>query len=159
MYNLPALALAQVGGPGGGVGLVVCSAGCAVQADAAGTGRCWIHHGRLVELLVLLSLLFHLPQVLPRLAQLLQGWSPLGQPGLPLGEFASWRPLLEGESARQGGVLAAASMAEVHGSASDAYMRLVVELVLPPLRRELTNDWNPRCACVWEGIRGWRRGA
>lgn len=28
--------------------------------------------------------------------------------------------------------------------AADPYMRLVAELVLPPLRKELTNEWDPR---------------
>jgi hypothetical protein len=80
-------------------------------------------------------------QALPRLGQLLAGWSPLSDPGLPLPHFAAWRPLLESEAAAQGSVLGPAGGADF---GSDAYMRLVAELVLPPLRKELTNDWDPR---------------
>ena len=79
------------------------------------------------------------PQALPRLAQLMQGWSPLGRPELPVGEFAAWRPLLESEAAAQGSVLGGGDL-----SGGDAYMRLVAELVLPLLRKELTNEWDPR---------------
>lgn len=79
-------------------------------------------------------------QALPRLGQLLVGWSPLGQPSLPVAEFASWRPLLESEGAQQGGVFGA-------DLSADPYARLVAELVLPPLRKELINDWDPRCVC------------
>lgn len=82
-----------------------------------------------------------LPQALPRLAQRLSGWSPLDQPGLPVAEFAAWRPLLESESAQQGSVLSGTAGADL---AADPYMRLVAELVLPPLRKELTNEWDPR---------------
>lgn len=81
------------------------------------------------------------PQALPRLAQLMQQWSPLGDPGLPVAEFAGWRPLLESEGAAQGSVLGGGG--DLAGG-GDAYMRLVAELVLPPLRKELANDWDPR---------------
>ncbi len=80
-------------------------------------------------------------QALPRLAQQLSGWSPLDQPGLPVASFAAWRPLLESESAQQGSVLSGTAGADL---AADPYMRLVAELVLPPLRKELTNEWDPR---------------
>ena len=46
------------------------------------------------------------PQVLPRLGHMMAGWSPLESPGVPVAEFASWRPLLESEGAAQGSVLA-----------------------------------------------------
>ncbi|EFN58159.1 hypothetical protein CHLNCDRAFT_50559 [Chlorella variabilis] len=82
-----------------------------------------------------------LAQALPRLAQLMQQWSPLGDPGLPVAEFAGWRPLLESEGAAQGSVLGGGG--DLAGG-GDAYMRLVAELVLPPLRKELANDWDPR---------------
>lgn len=68
-------------------------------------------------------------------------WSPLDAPALPAAEFAAWRPLLEGEAAQQGSVLGGAAAA-VDGA--DPYTRLVAELVLPPLRKELTNSWDPR---------------
>ncbi len=82
-------------------------------------------------------------QVLPRLGQLVAQWSPLDAPALPAAEFASWRPLLESEAAQQGSVLGGAAAV---ADGSDPYMRLVAELVLPPLRKELTNSWDPR----WE---------
>ena len=90
-------------------------------------------------------------QVLPRLGQLLHQWSPLDQPGLAAAEFAAWRPLLESEAARQGAVFGGSSAADLH-SGADAYMRLVAELVLPPLRKDLTNSWDPR----WVQVGGWR---
>ncbi|KAI7842892.1 hypothetical protein COHA_003404 [Chlorella ohadii] len=88
-----------------------------------------------------------LAQALPRLAQQLSGWSPLDQPGLPVASFAAWRPLLESESAQQGSVLSGTVGADL---AADPYMRLVAELVLPPLRKELTNEWDPRDAARLE---------
>ncbi|PRW56706.1 septin and tuftelin-interacting 1-like protein 1 [Chlorella sorokiniana] len=89
-----------------------------------------------------------LAQALPRLAQQLAGWSPLDQPGLPVADFAAWRPLLESESAQQGSVLGGGGLGVDLGA--DQYMRLVAELVLPPLRKELTNDWDPRDAARLE---------
>ena len=88
-------------------------------------------------------------QVLPRLGQLLHQWSPLDQPGLAAAEFAAWRPLLESEASRQGAVFGGSSAADLH-SGADSYMRLVAELVLPPLRKDLTNSWDPR----WVAFRG-----
>jgi hypothetical protein len=76
------------------------------------------------------------------MAQLLQLWSPLQDPGLPLAQFAAWRPLLESEGARQGSVLGGGGLELAGGG--DAYMRLVAELVLPPLRKDLANSWDPR---------------
>ena len=58
-----------------------------------------------------------------------------------MASFAAWRPLLESESAQQGSVLSGTVGADL---AADPYMRLVTELVLPPLRKELTNEWDPR---------------
>ena len=89
----------------------------------------------------LLSSFLGTPQALPRLAQRLSGWSPLDQPGLPVADFAAWRPLLESESAQQGSVLGGGMAVDL---SADPYMRLVAELVLPPLRKELTNEWDPR---------------
>ncbi|KAL4858605.1 Septin and tuftelin-interacting protein 1 [Chlorella vulgaris] len=89
-----------------------------------------------------------LAQVLPRMAQLLQLWSPLQDPGLPLAQFAAWRPLLESEGARQGSVLGGGGLELAGGG--DAYMRLVAELVLPPLRKDLANSWDPRDAAQLE---------
>lgn len=80
-------------------------------------------------------------QVLPRLGQLVAQWAPLDAPALPAAEFATWRPLLEGEGAAQASVLAGAAGGT---DGSDPYMRLVAELLLPPLRKELTNSWDPR---------------
>jgi hypothetical protein len=99
----------------------------------------------------------------------LQGWSPLGDPGAPVAAFASWRPLLESEAAARGSVLGAVADAAASG---DPYMRLVAEIVLPPLRKELTNEWEPRwvarpvlllhallvCHCTWLAGGCWGKG-
>ena len=88
-------------------------------------------------------------QVLPRLALQLAGWSPLAAPAAPTSEFAVWRPLLESEGARRGvlgGVGGAAAAAGDLSALSDPYARLVAETVLPPLRKELVQGWDPRCA-------------
>ncbi|GAB4821104.1 hypothetical protein N2152v2_008150 [Parachlorella kessleri] len=94
-----------------------------------------------------------LAQVLPRLGLLLQHWSPLEQPELGAAEFAAWRPLLESESQRQG------VLQHDMGDADDPFTRLVAELLLPPLRKDLTNSWDPRDAArlerfmeVWEPL-------
>lgn len=69
-----------------------------------------------------------LNQVLPLLAQLLQGWQPLLQPELGTAEFKAWRPLLESAAARQS--VLAGSWEET----GDPYAELVMQVVLPPVR-------------------------
>lgn len=94
-----------------------------------------------------------LAAVLPRLATALKHWAPLDDPDAPAAEFAAWRPLLEHEGRRHGGSLPMTS----HGadflslsSSSDPYLRLVSEVVLPPLRKDIANRWDPRDAAAME---------
>eukprot|EP00887_Chlorella_sp_A99_P006127 scaffold22.g6127.t1 len=112
-----------------------------------------------------------LAAALPRLAAALRGWSPLRNPRRPAAAFAAWRPLLQSEAAARG-VLAAAAGAEGLQAgrggprrarccwevAGDPYALLVEELVLPPLRSELTNAWDPRDAASLEAfLDAWER--
>ena len=98
-----------------------------------------------------------LAAALPRLSAALHGWSPLGDPGRGAGAFTAWRPLLQSEAAARG-VLATAVADGSSGGLADPYTLLVTELVLPPLRKDLTNFWDPRDAASLElFLEAWER--
>eukprot|EP00976_Prorocentrum_cordatum_P004405 86599-Prorocentrum_minimum.AAC.1 len=77
-----------------------------------------------------------LHQAHPHFAALFAGWNPLAEPSRGTREVASWRPLLENE--------AAAHSIYPELEAEDAYARLLVECVLPPVRSSLLNQWQAR---------------
>lgn len=87
---------------------------------------------------------------LPLLKQWLQTWSPLADPTGALSEFSDWKPLLERENVRP----IVNPDQDVHVdelfASSDPYERLVLELVLPPLRKELVQTWDPKDTMMLE---------
>jgi len=114
-----------------------------------------------------------LAAALPRIAASLgSDWSPLDDPTGPALLFIAWRPLLEHTDPTHpgGGRLLQGSGASfsipnaTSGSRSvdlftlsssvDPYMRLICELVLPPLRADVANHWDPREAAVMERFLG-----
>jgi len=50
-------------------------------------------------------------------------------------EISAWRPLLEDKQRQK---------TSTFGAQTDPYTRLLIELYLPRLRRDITNHWNPR---------------
>jgi tuftelin-interacting protein 11 len=82
---------------------------------------------------------------LPLLKQWLQTWSPLADPTGALSEFSDWKPLLlERENIKP--IMNSDQDVNVDElfASSDPYERLVLELVLPPLRKELVQTWDPK---------------
>jgi tuftelin-interacting protein 11 len=99
---------------------------------------------------------FGLPAValaaaLPALRAELAGWAPLADPGRPLPVLAAWRPLLAPRGGRAEAAAAARAAAEGAGRPAadpvadppDAYARLVVSALMPPLRAALAAGWDP----------------
>jgi tuftelin-interacting protein 11 len=93
------------------------------------------------------------------------GWSPLAHPENLAHQISQWKPLLEGDSHNKyrhhnsnsnysssysaSLVLPSADVLSLAAS-SDPYLRLICEIVLPPLRRDLVGTWDPRDAAVLE---------
>lgn len=75
-------------------------------------------------------------------------WSPLAEPEALVLQLSEWKPLLEGDHPRYHGTSHSALLpfADVLSLAasSDPYLRLICEVVLPPLRRDLVGTWDPR---------------
>ncbi len=80
-----------------------------------------------------------LAQALPRLAALMHGWSPLAAPSQGLEEFSAWRPLLQSDAQRSAVLSTAATNVE-----ADPFALLSLEVLLPPLRSAVLNQWQPR---------------
>ena len=93
---------------------------------------------------------------LPAFSAALSGWSPLSTP-TPIAELiAAWRSLLEKEPRRHAH-LPSADVLSLAAS-SDPYLRLICEVVLPPLRRDLIGGWDPRNAAALEKfLESWER--
>ncbi len=72
-----------------------------------------------------------LAHALPHFATLMRGWAPLQEPTRGAEEFKEWRGLLEGEGAKHA-VLSGAD--GLGGGDEDAYVALVLEVLLPPIR-------------------------
>jgi len=96
--------------------------------------------------------------VLPLFINETQGvWSPLAEPEAIVLQMSKWKPLLEGDHPRyhhhhgnsHSALLPSADVLSLAAS-SDPYLRLICEVVLPPLRRELVGTWDPRDAAVLE---------
>ncbi len=84
------------------------------------------------------------------------GWSPLAEPEAIALEIAQWKTLLQGDSHHHrhhrntsSNLLPSADVLSLAAS-SDPYLRLICEIVLPPLRRDLIGTWDPRDATVLE---------
>ncbi|KAL6781326.1 hypothetical protein ACKKBG_A10685 [Auxenochlorella protothecoides x Auxenochlorella symbiontica] len=90
-------------------------------------------------------------QAAPLLARSLAGWSPLGDPARGAAALAPWRAALAPARPADAPVLAGA-----WGGAGawdgDAWSCLLAQLVLPGLRREVTNAWDPRDPAPLEGF-------
>ena len=81
---------------------------------------------------------------LPLLRQWLQAWSPLADPTGALSEFSDWKPLLEGENVKPIVYPDQDVNVDELFSSSDPYERLLLELVLPSLRKDLVQTWDPK---------------
>ncbi|KAH7616331.1 putative Septin and tuftelin-interacting protein 1-like protein 1 [Nannochloris sp. 'desiccata'] len=82
------------------------------------------------------------------------GWSPLAESEAIVLQISQWKPLLEEENHRRhsnshSALLPSADVLSLAAS-SDPYLRLICEILLPPLRRDLVGTWDPRDATVLE---------
>ena len=93
---------------------------------------------------------------LPLCVTNLSGWSPLAAPDAVAQQFTALKAVLQRESRHHhhhhfnGGTSGEESLSSA--ATSDPYLRLICEVVLPPLRRDLIGGWDPRDATTLEAF-------
>lgn len=86
-----------------------------------------------------------LAAVLPRMIEHFRGWEPLKEPLHGSDVISSCRRLLQGCDPREVSTFSDSDMpGSVCATATNPYGHLVTEAVLPPVRRAVLNQWEPR---------------